>query len=59
MYWANNSNFSKCHEFIHQFSFCPLASAAVERLFSLGGLRTYNRRKKTPEISGKLVKIAF
>ena len=53
MYWANISNFSECPDFIGNYPevleilICPASSAAVERLFSLCGLRTSNRRNKT------------
>ena len=59
-FWTNYSEFKDVLDIILEILACPASSSSVERLFSLCGLRTCNRRNRTlPETLEKLVKIAF
>ena len=62
-FWINYSefkNFPDVLDIILEILACPASSSSVERLFSLCGLRTCNRRNRTlPETLEKLVKIEF
>ena len=62
-FWFNNANFQFEIEFVDlvlEILSCPSSSASVERLFSLCGLRTSNRRNRTkPKTLEKMVHVGY